>query len=166
MRPITLTISAFGPYAEKTVLNFDELGMQRLFVITGPTGAGKTTVFEAILYALYGKLSKKGMDPASLRCDFLKPEDDILTFVDFVFEIGGKQYRIHRQPKQWVAKKRGDGKREVSQEVVLECIGHADFLPLTKISEVDAKIVELIGLEEEQFKKLSLIHISEPTRPY
>ena len=88
MRPITLTISAFGPYAEKTVLNFDELGIQRLFVITGPTGAGKTTVFEAILYALYGKLSKKGMDPASLRCDFLKPEDDILTFVDFVFEIG------------------------------------------------------------------------------
>ena len=157
MRPITLTISAFGPYAEKTVLNFDELGMQRLFVITGPTGAGKTTVFEAILYALYGKLSKKGMDPASLRCDFLKPEDDILTFVDFVFEIGGKQYHIHRQPKQWVAKKRGDGKREVSQEVVLECIGHADFLPLTKISEVDAKIVELIGLEEEQFKKIVML---------
>lgn len=157
MRPITLTISAFGPYAEKTVLNFDELGLQRLFVITGPTGAGKTTVFEAILYALYGKLSKKGMDPASLRCDFLKPADDILTFVEFTFEIGNKRYRIRRQPKQWVPKKRGDGRREVGQEVVLECVGHADFLPLTKISEVDAKIVELIGLEEEQFKKIVML---------
>lgn len=157
MRPITLTISAFGPYAEQTVLNFDELGLQRLFVITGPTGAGKTTVFEAILYALYGKLSKKGMDPSSLRCDFLKPDDDILTFVEFIFEIGSKQYRIRRQPKQWVAKKRGDGRREVGQEVVLECVGHADFLPLTKISEVDAKIVELIGLEEEQFKKIVML---------
>lgn len=157
MRPITLTISAFGPYADQTVLNFDALGLQRLFVITGPTGAGKTTVFEAILYALYGKLSKKGMDPASLRCDFLKPDDDILTFVEFIFEIGNKQYRIRRQPKQWVAKKRGDGRREVGQEVVLECVGHTDFLPLTKISEVDTKIVELIGLEEEQFKKIVML---------
>ncbi len=157
MRPITLTISAFGPYADKTVLNFDELGMQRLFVITGPTGSGKTTVFEAILYALYGKLSKKGMDPSSLRCDFLKPEDTAVTYVEFLFEIADRQYRIRRQPKQWVAKKRGDGKKEIGQEVVLECVGHEAFLPLTKIGEVDAKIVELIGLEEEQFKKIVML---------
>lgn len=157
MKPITLTISAFGPYAEKTVLNFDELGSQRLFVITGPTGAGKTTIFEAILYALYGKLSKKGMDPASLRCDFLKPDDDALTYVEFIFQIGSKRYRIRRQPKQWVAKKRGTGKREVGQEVVLEGVGHTDFLPLSKIAEVDDKIVELIGLEEEQFKKIVML---------
>ena len=79
MRPIELTISAFGPYAGTTTLRFDALGTQRLFVITGPTGSGKTTLFEAILYALYGTLSKRGMDPSSLRCDFLQPRDDTVT---------------------------------------------------------------------------------------
>lgn len=157
MRPITLTLSAFGPYAGETTLDFSELGAERLFVITGPTGSGKTTVFEAILYALYGKLSKKGMDPASLRCDFLKPDDDRITFVDFTFEISGKRFHIHRQPKQSVAKKRGSGRRELGQEALLECVGHEDFLPLTKISEVDRKIIDLVGLDEEQFKKIVML---------
>lgn len=157
MRPITLTLSAFGPYAGETTLDFGELGAERLFVITGPTGSGKTTVFEAILYALYGKLSKKGMDPASLRCDFLKPDDDRITFVDFTFEIGSKRFHIHRQPKQSVAKKRGSGRRELGQEALLECVGHEDFLPLTKIGEVDRKIVDLVGLDEEQFKKIVML---------
>ncbi len=157
MRPITLTLSAFGPYAGETTLDFSELGAERLFVITGPTGSGKTTVFEAILYALYGKLSKKGMDPASLRCDFLKPDGDRITFVDFTFEISGKRFHIHRQPKQSVAKKRGSGRRELGQEALLECVGHEDFLPLTKIGEVDRKIVDLVGLDEEQFKKIVML---------
>ncbi len=157
MRPITLTLSAFGPYAGETTLDFSELGAERLFVITGPTGSGKTTVFEAILYALYGKLSKKGMDPASLRCDFLKPDDDRITFVDFTFEISGKRFHIHRQPKQSVAKKRGSGRRELGQEALLECVGHEDFLPLTKIGEVDRKIIDLVGLDEEQFKKIVML---------
>lgn len=157
MRPSTLTLSAFGPYAGETTLDFSELGAERLFVITGPTGSGKTTVFEAILYALYGKLSKKGMDPASLRCDFLKPDDDRITFVDFTFEISGKRFHIHRQPKQSVAKKRGSGRRELGQEALLECVGHEDFLPLTKIGEVDRKIVDLVGLDEEQFKKIVML---------
>lgn len=157
MRPITLTLSAFGPYAGETTLDFSELGAERLFVITGPTGSGKTTVFEAILYALYGKLSKKGMDPASLRCDFLKPDDDRITFVDFTFEISGKRFHIHRQPKQSVAKKRGSGRRELGQEALLECVGHEDFLPLTKIGEIDRKIVDLVGLDEEQFKKIVML---------
>ena len=157
MRPIELTLSAFGPYAGTTTLSFDALGTQRLFVITGPTGSGKTTIFEAILYALYGKLSKRGMDPASLRCDFLKPSDDTVTFVDFTFDIGGKTYKIHRQPKQRVAKKRGEGTREIGQEAVLECVGHEAFLPLSRISDVDKKITELIGLDDEQFQKIVML---------
>lgn len=157
MRPIELTISAFGPYAGTTTLRFDALGTQRLFVITGPTGSGKTTLFEAILYALYGTLSKRGMDPSSLRCDFLKPGDDTVTYVDFTFDIGGKIYKIHRQPKQRVAKKRGDGTREIGQEAVLECVGHDAFLPLSKISEVDRKITELVGLDDEQFQKIVML---------
>ena len=157
MRPIELTISAFGPYAGTTTLRFDALGTQRLFVITGPTGSGKTTLFEAIHYALYGTLSKRGMDPSSLRCDFLKPGDDTVTYVDFTFDIGGKTYKIHRQPKQRVAKKRGDGTREIGQEAVLECVGHDAFLPLSKISEVDRKITELVGLDDEQFQKIVML---------
>ncbi len=171
MRPIRLTMSAFGPYAQATTLDFSELTGQRLFVITGPTGSGKTTIFEAILYALYGKLSKRGMDAASLRCDFLKPDDDTITYVDLRFEIGGKIYQIHRQPKQQVAKKRGTGRREIAQEAVLECVGHEDFLPLTKIAEVDKKIVELIGLDESQFQKIVMLpqgafqeFLSSPTK--
>lgn len=171
MRPIRLTMSAFGPYAQETTLDFSELTGQRLFVITGPTGSGKTTIFEAILYALYGKLSKRGMDAASLRCDFLKPDDDTVTYVDLRFEIGGKIYQIHRQPKQQVAKKRGTGRREIAQEAVLECVGHEDFLPLTKIAEVDKKIVELIGLDESQFQKIVMLpqgafqeFLSSPTK--
>lgn len=171
MRPIHLTMSAFGPYAQETTLDFSELTGQRLFVITGPTGSGKTTIFEAILYALYGKLSKRGMDAASLRCDFLKPDDDTITYVDLRFEIGGKIYQIHRQPKQQVAKKRGTGRREIAQEAVLECVGHEDFLPLTKIAEVDKKIVELIGLDESQFQKIVMLpqgafqeFLSSPTK--
>ena len=171
MRPIRLTMSAFGPYAQETTLDFSELTGQRLFVITGPTGSGKTTIFEAILYALYGKLSKRGMDAASLRCDFLKPDDDTITYVDLRFEIGGKIYQIHRQPKQQVAKKRGTGRREIAQEAVLECVGHEDFLPLTKIAEVDKKIVELIGLDESQFQKIVMLpqgafqeFLSSPTK--
>lgn len=157
MKPIILTLSAFGPYAEKTTLHFDALGTQRLFVITGPTGSGKTTLFEAMLYALYGKLSKHGMEPASLRCDFLKPDDDTITYVDFTFEINNKAYKIHRQPKQRVPKKRGSGMREIGQEAILECIGHDAFLPLTKISEVDHKISELVGLDEAQFQKIMML---------
>ena len=67
------------------------------------------------------------MDPASLRCDFLKPDDDRITFVDFTFEISGKRFHIHRQPKQSVAKKRGSGRRELGQEALLECVGHEEF---------------------------------------
>lgn len=157
MKPITLTLSAFGPYAKETTLHFDALGTQRLFVITGPTGSGKTTLFEAMLYALYGKLSKRGMDPSSLRCDFLKPDDVTVTYVDFIFEINGKSYKVHRQPKQRVAKKRGSGMREIGQEAILECIGHDDFLPLTKINEVDHKISELVGLDDAQFQKIMML---------
>ena len=104
MRPITLTISAFGPYAEKTVLNFDELGMQRLFVITGPTGAGKTTVFEAILYALYGKMMRyydflAGRNGSSTA----KFGNGLLTTYDYWYSCSGMDdypaqvYMIDRQ---------------------------------------------------------------------
>ena len=109
MRPITLTISAFGPYAEKTVLNFDELGMQRLFVITGPTGAGKTTIFDAITFALYGKTSGGKRDGKMMRSQYAEP--DLLTKVSLTFLYAGQEYTVTRipdQPKFKLNKKTGE----------------------------------------------------------
>ena len=94
MRPLKLTVSAFGPYAGKVVMDLEKLGKQGLYLITGDTGAGKTTIFDAITYALYGEPSGENRDPSMFRSKYAQP--DTPTQVELVFSYGGKTYTLFR----------------------------------------------------------------------
>ena len=107
MRPITLTLSAFGPYPGKTVLDLDRLGTRGLYLITGDTGAGKTTLFDAITFALYGEASGENREAAMLRSQYAAPETP--TEVELVFEYGGERYTVRRNPEYRRPARRGGG---------------------------------------------------------
>lgn len=109
MRPIRLVMSAFGPYADQQNLDFSDLQGRKFFLICGPTGAGKTTVLDAICYALYGSTSGDLRSGDDMRSDYAEP--DQMTHVEFDFSIGDRYYRVCRSPAQEVPKKRGEGMR-------------------------------------------------------
>ena len=156
MRPLQLTMQAFGPYAQRTELDFTKLKEQNIFVITGPTGAGKTTIFDAICYALYGKATGERSEKG-LRSDFVQDEENLVTEVIFRFEVRGKLYEVWRQPAQRLPKKNGSGFKEGTHEATLRCVEHDSFAPLSKLKEVDAKVEEILGLSYEQFRKIVMI---------
>ena len=118
MRPLKLTISAFGPYAGKTELDFSELGENGLYLITGDTGAGKTTLFDAIAFALYGEPSGTTRDTSMFRSKYAAPDTD--TYVELDFAYNGKRYNIIRNPEYKRLKKRIAGK---SVSAVNACVG-------------------------------------------
>ena len=157
MKPISLKISAFGPYAKQVALDFEkELHDQDIFVITGPTGAGKTTIFDAICYALYGETSGGERKGEQLRSDF-PVKEDLPTAVELIFKVNDKKYRIRRQPKQKQKKKRGAGLRELPAAVELSEIGNALQAPLTKEQEIKQEISAILGLTVDQFRKIVMI---------
>ena len=149
MRPLTLEMSAFGPYAEKTVLNLEQLGTKGLYLITGDTGAGKTTIFDAIAYALYGYPSGEFRMAKMLRSQYASP--DMETYVKLTFSYKGKIYTIRRSPAYERAKKNGKGTTSEKSSVLLEYDG--------KIieKEADAYIKEIIGLDKKQFTQIAMI---------
>lgn len=153
MKPERLIISAFGPYAEKTEVNFEKLGNQGLFLITGDTGAGKTTIFDAITFALYGQASGGIRDPGMLRSKYAAPETP--TFVELTFRYGGKQYRVKRNPEYSRPKGRGTGFTVQKSEAVLTFSD--DRQPVTKAREVTRAITEIIGLDHQQFTQIAMI---------
>ncbi|WP_054699878.1 AAA family ATPase [Secundilactobacillus odoratitofui] len=104
MKPLKLTMNYFGPYEHQTI-DFTRLDEAPLFLIAGPTGSGKTTLFDAMTFALYGESASDDRDPAALRSDFAVPDEP--TSVDLVFEHQGLRYDINRLPKQVLAKKTG-----------------------------------------------------------
>ena len=106
MRPMQLTLSAFGPYAGKTVLALEQLGTHGLYLITGDTGAGKTTIFDAITFALFGQASGDSRTPEMLRSKYAAPETP--TEVELVFQYAGKQYTVRRNPEYQRPAKRGN----------------------------------------------------------
>lgn len=108
MRPIQLTMQAFGPYAQRTELDFARLKEQNIFVITGPTGAGKTTIFDAICYALYGKATGERSEKG-LRSDFVQEEEHLITEVIFRFAVRGKVYEVKRAAGPASAEKKRAG---------------------------------------------------------
>ena len=152
MRPIKLTISAFGPYAGRTVLEMDKLGREGLYLITGDTGAGKTTIFDAITFALYGEASGANRQPSMLRSKYAAP--DTATEVELIFSHAGKQYTVRRIPEYERPALRGSGTTKQRAEAYLVL---PDGSIIDKPKEVNAKICELLGVNRDQFSQVAMI---------
>ena len=152
MRPLNLTVAGFGPYAGVQTLNFKELGKSGLYLITGDTGAGKTTIFDAITFALFGEASGANRQPGMLRSKYAKAEDP--TYVELTFAYDGKQYHVKRNPEYERAKTRGSGTTKQSADAVLTL---PDGRVITKLKDVDKAIREIIGLTREQFSQVAMI---------
>ena len=153
MRPLKLTMSAFLSYGEKQDIDFTELGTNGLYLITGETGAGKTTIFDAIIFALYGEASGDLRDGNMFRSKYadLKTE----TYVELLFECNGKQYRVRRSPAYERAKKRGEGTTNSLAEAELEFF---DGRPIvTKVELVTKEVEKIIGLSKTQFSQIAMI---------
>ncbi|MDC3415317.1 AAA family ATPase [Aquibacillus salsiterrae] len=156
MRAISLTMTAFGPYCEKQTIRFSDLGEESIFLITGPTGAGKTTIFDAICYALYGRASGSDRDQDSLRSHFATIDQP--TEVTFVFGLKEKIYQVTRYPKQQKRKERGDGYTDDPARAELYEVDD-DKLQLisSKIKDVNEFLEDQLGLDYEQFRKMIMI---------
>ena len=152
MRPIKLTLSAFGPYAGETVLELDKLGKGGLYLITGDTGAGKTTIFDAIAFALYGQPSGDNRETGMFRSKYAEAETP--TFVELVFEYRGERYTIRRNPEYERKKSRGEGTTD--EKANAELI-YPDGRVITKVKEADKAIAEIMGIDRTQFSQIAMI---------
>ena len=152
MRPLKITMSAFGPYAGKVTLDMQKLGKSGIYLITGDTGAGKTTIFDAISYALYGEASGNYRENTTLRSKYASA--DTPTFVELEFEYNNEIYKINRNPEYPRPNKRGEGftKQSANAELVMP-----DGSVITKIKEVSAKVEEIIGINKNQFSQIAMI---------
>ena len=152
MRPLKLTLSAFGPYAGTVTLDFGALGTAGLYLITGDTGAGKTTLFDAIAFALFGEASGSSREPAMLRSKYADPATP--TEVELTFLYGGKSYTVRRNPEYRRPKERGEGltKKAANAELTLP-----DGKVITKLKDVNAAVREIIGLDRDQFSQIAMI---------
>ena len=158
MRPIHLSMTAFGPFADQEEINFESFGESPLFLINGPTGSGKTTILDAICFALYGKSTGNERDGAHLRSDGANL--DTLTEVTFQFELSGSTYRIRRTPDQERPKARGEGTTRQSSEAQLYKLlagGEEELLVPEKITEANRMIEELTGLNVDQFRQVMVL---------
>ena len=153
MRPLRLTLSAFGPYAAETTLDLEKLGKGGLYLITGDTGAGKTTIFDAITYALYDHSSSGIREGSMLRCKYA--DDKTPTFVELEFEVHGVRYTVRRNPEYQRPKARGEGMTTEKADATLT---YPDTRPpVTKAKDVTAAVQEIIGLDYNQFSQIVLI---------
>ena len=153
MKPKKLVISAFGPYADRMELDFERLGGGGLYLITGDTGAGKTTIFDAITFALYGEASGEVRKGEMFRSKYAKPE--VRTFVELTFTYQGKDYTVKRNPEYLRPKDRGQGM--TMEKANAELIFPDERQPVTKISEVTKAVTELLGLDQRQFRQIAMI---------
>lgn len=155
MRPLHLRIQAFGPFAGIETLDFAPLGGSALFLIHGPTGAGKTSLLDALCFALYGESSGGERLPRSLRCDLADPA--LPTAVTLEFALGARRFRVQRAPAQPRMKKRG-GFTEDPATALLEQWQGQDWQPLaTQPGKVDQAIESLLGFSSLQFRQVILL---------
>lgn len=153
MKPIKLIISAIGPYADEPLeIDFSQFSGKGLFLISGDTGAGKTTIFDAICFALYGETSGHYRDTKNLRSQYAAPGTK--SYVDFYFTHQGEEYRIYRQPGYLRAKQRGEGLIEEKEKAVFYCGAET---PQEGKTQVDRRIKELLSISFEQFKQIAMI---------
>ena len=165
MRPKKLTLCAWGPYKDKQEIDFTAFEARGIFLITGATGAGKTTIFDAITYALYGALSgdERDKERSSVRSDFAAPQTP--TYVELEMVHGGKEYRILRNPEYLRPKKRrGNGAVQLTKEKDNAVLTYPDGRVLEGTREVNAALQELLVLDYQQFKKISMIAQGEFAR--
>ena len=156
MRPLLLEFRAFGSYPGKEVVDFEALGRRGLFVVTGPTGTGKTTVFDAMVFALYGTMPggrASAGEPRSHHADA-----NVETYVELTFEAEGKRYQIHRKPAQERPKKTGTGvTTQPTEAVLVELVGTGSNPLATKAGPCTTKCAELVGLDAKQFQRVVLL---------
>ena len=166
MRPVRLTLQAFGPYPSRVVIDFRDAVEAGLFGIYGQTGSGKSTIFSAMTFALFGEAAKAEQDAPSLRSDHADP--DIMTEAEFVFDIGERRYVVLRRPDQMRPKARGEGETRSAHEAYLfdatgmslDAITDAargKIVAEKKVRDVDAAVVEMLGYGSEQFRQIVLL---------
>ena len=152
MRPLELTITGFGTYCQRTQINLEQLGTQGLYLITGDTGSGKTTIFDAITYALYGDVNGQNRTVSMIRSTFATPE--IPTEVELSFEYREKKYLVKRNPEYERKSKRGDS---VTKQLADATLFMPDGNVISGQSKVTNAIQELLGIDKEQFSQIVMI---------
>ena len=164
MRPKTLTLCGWGPYKREETVDFTAFEDRGIFLITGATGAGKTTIFDAISYALYGALSgeERDKEKGSVRSDFAEPGTP--TYIELVMEHGGKTYRINRNPEYLRPKKRSTKGEAFTREKENAILYYPDGQVTEGVKEVNAALREILVLDYQQFKKISMIAQGEFAR--
>ncbi|CAM2887425.1 AAA family ATPase [Vibrio diazotrophicus] len=156
MRPLRLSIQAFGPFAGKEVVDFTSLGASPLFLINGPTGAGKSSILDAICFALYGETTGSERTGDQMRCDYADAE--LVTEIEFEFELAGRVYLVTRSPDQETPKKRGEGTTKKAHSATLvEIVGGEHKLLANRPNPVAKAMVDLIGLDVKQFRQVMVI---------
>ena len=152
MRPTKLVMTAFGPYAGRTELDLDKLGSSGLYLITGDTGAGKTTVFDAITFALFGSASGTVREVNMFRSKYASPETK--TEVELTFMYRGQEYYIRRSPEYERPKARGEGFTKAPAEAEMK---YPDGRVITKQTEVNSAVGDLLGVTREQFSQIAML---------
>ena len=152
LRPLKLIMSAFGPYAGSTEVDFTSLGERGLYLITGDTGAGKTTIFDAITFALYGEASGEIREAFMLRSKYA--DEKTPTFVELSFVLGGKEYRVRRNPEYNRPKARGEGFTLQKSDAELTL---PDSKIIARQKDVNQQIVEILGIDRSQFTRIAMI---------
>ncbi|MGB0894644.1 MAG: AAA family ATPase [Parashewanella sp.] len=158
MKPELLSMTAFGPFADTQQIQFTDFSENALFLINGPTGAGKTTILDGICFALYGRSTGNEREASQMRCDMAAEET--ITEVTFEFSLGDYRYRVRRVPEQERKKKSGDGFTQQKPEAQLYRIdakGEETLLVEVKVSEATAEIEQLLGLDVEQFRQVMVL---------
>ncbi|NVC95603.1 SMC family ATPase [Vibrio natriegens] len=155
MKPIKLTMQAFGPFAKTETIDFEKLGNNPLFLINGPTGSGKTSILDAICFALYGETTGNERQGIQMRCDLATA--DLPTEVTLDFSLHGKVYRVTRAPEQEAPKARGDGMTVKKHTASLYELGDSEKLITSKTTQVKTEITNIVGLTETQFRQVMVL---------